>query len=58
MGGTCGTHGGGEKFLVFWLGGPNVREQWEDLSVGGKIKLVWPQGDRDRRGELDSVGSR
>jgi hypothetical protein len=31
VGGTCGTHGGGEKCLQeFWLGGPKVRDHWED----------------------------
>jgi hypothetical protein len=29
--------GRGEVFTGFWLGGPKVRDHWEDLGVGGKI---------------------
>jgi hypothetical protein len=29
----------GEGFTGFWLGGPKVRDHWEDLGVGGKITL-------------------
>jgi hypothetical protein len=40
MGGTCGTHGGGEGrgevFRGFWLGGSKVRDHWKDLGVGGE----------------------
>jgi hypothetical protein len=43
MGGTCGTHVG-EVFTWFWLRGPKVRDHWEDLGVGGKIKLRWTLG--------------
>jgi hypothetical protein len=25
----------------FWLGGPTVRDHWEDLGVGGRIILSW-----------------
>jgi hypothetical protein len=25
----------------FWLGGPKVRDHWQDLGVGGKIILRW-----------------
>jgi hypothetical protein len=40
VGGTCGTHGGeGEVFTGFWLGGPNIRDHWEDLGIGGRITL-------------------
>jgi hypothetical protein len=39
------------------LGGPKVRDHWEDLSVGGRITLRWTLGSRDRWGELDSPGS-
>jgi hypothetical protein len=39
----CAVHvarmGRGELFAVFWLGGPKVRDHWEDLSVGGRITL-------------------
>jgi hypothetical protein len=31
--------GRGEVFTGFWLGGPNVRDHWEDLGVGGRITL-------------------
>jgi hypothetical protein len=31
--------GMGEVFTGFWLGGPNVRDHWEDLGVGGRITL-------------------
>jgi len=28
--------GGGEScYTGFWLGGPKVRDHWEDLGVGG-----------------------
>jgi hypothetical protein len=27
--------GRGEVFTGFWLGGPKVRDHWEDLIVGG-----------------------
>jgi hypothetical protein len=29
----------GEVFTGFWLGGPNARDHWEDLVVGGRITL-------------------
>jgi hypothetical protein len=29
--------GRGEVFTGFWLGGPKVRDHWEDLGVGGRI---------------------
>jgi hypothetical protein len=45
-----------EMFTEFWLGGPKVRDHWEDLGVGGRITLRWLL-DRDRWGELDSAGS-
>jgi hypothetical protein len=44
VGGTCGTHGGEEKCLEFWLGGPKGRHHCEDLSVGGRITLRWNIG--------------
>jgi hypothetical protein len=31
--------GEGEVFTGFWLGGPNLREHWEDLGVGVRITL-------------------
>jgi hypothetical protein len=29
----------GKVCTGFWLGGPQARDHWEDLSVGGKITL-------------------
>jgi hypothetical protein len=43
MGWACGTHGGG-VFTGFCLGGPKVRDHWEDLGVGGRITLIWTLG--------------
>jgi hypothetical protein len=37
VGGTSVTHGGGEMFTGFWLGGPKGRDHWEDPGVGGRI---------------------
>jgi hypothetical protein len=31
----------GEVFTRFWLGGPMVRDHWEDLGVRGRITLSW-----------------
>jgi len=31
--------GRGEVFTGFWLGGPKVRDHWEDLEVVGGIIL-------------------
>jgi hypothetical protein len=31
--------GKGEIFTGFWLGGPKLRHQWEDLGVSEKITL-------------------
>jgi hypothetical protein len=40
VGRTCGTHvRRGEVFTGLWLGGPKVRDHWEDLGVGGRITL-------------------
>jgi hypothetical protein len=49
-----------EVFAGFWLGGPKLRDHWEDLSVGGRItlRLTLRRGDIYRWGELDSTGSR
>jgi hypothetical protein len=35
---ACGR---GEVFKGFWLGGPKVRDHWEDLGVNGSITLRW-----------------
>jgi len=41
VGGTCGTHAGGERCLQgFWLGGLKVRDHWEGQGVGGRIILI------------------
>jgi hypothetical protein len=34
----------GEVFTGFWLGGPKIRDHWEDLGVGGRISLRWTLG--------------
>jgi hypothetical protein len=40
VGGTCSTHGRrGEVLTGFCLGGPKVRDHWEDLGVAGRITL-------------------
>jgi hypothetical protein len=45
FGGTCGTHGGGERYLWgFWLGDPKRRDYWEDLDAGGTVTLRWILG--------------
>jgi hypothetical protein len=36
--------GTGEVFKGFLLGGPKVRDHWEDLGVGGRITLCWTLG--------------
>jgi hypothetical protein len=33
-----------EMLTEFWLGGPNARDHWEDLGVGGRITLRWTLG--------------
>jgi hypothetical protein len=37
----CHAWGRGEVFTGFWLGGPKVRDHWEDPGVGGRITLRW-----------------
>jgi hypothetical protein len=39
VGGTCGTHGRGEK--RFWWESPKERDHWEDQGVGGKLGSEW-----------------
>jgi hypothetical protein len=34
----------GEVLTGFWLGGPKVRDHYEDLGVGGRITLRWTLG--------------
>jgi hypothetical protein len=36
--------GEGRGVTGFWLGGPNVRDHWEDLDVGVRITLRWTLG--------------
>jgi hypothetical protein len=33
-----------EGFTRFLLGGPNVRDHWEDPGVGGRLTLRWTLG--------------
>jgi hypothetical protein len=48
------TAGEMEKvFTGFWLGGPKVRNNWEDLGVGGRITLRWTLG---RQGSMGRTG--
>jgi hypothetical protein len=39
VGGTCDTHGGGERFTGF-----SLRDHREDLGVIGEISLRWTLG--------------
>jgi hypothetical protein len=39
--GHVALRGGGEVFTGIWLGGPKVRDHWEDQGVGGRITLIW-----------------
>jgi hypothetical protein len=36
--------GRGEVFTGFWLGGPKVRDHWEDLGIRERITLSWTLG--------------
>jgi hypothetical protein len=36
----------------FRLGGPKLRDHWEDLDVGERITLWWTMGNRDSGGLL------
>jgi hypothetical protein len=36
--------GEGEVFTGFWLGGPKVRDHWEDIGIDGRITLRWTLG--------------
>jgi hypothetical protein len=42
-----------EVFTGFWLGGPKVRDHWEDLGVCGRITLSWTLG---RQGSMWRTG--
>jgi hypothetical protein len=45
--------GRGEVFTGFWLGGPKVKDHWEDLGVGKRITLRWTLG---RQGSTRRTG--
>jgi hypothetical protein len=36
--------GEGRGVYRFWLGGPKVRDHWEDLGVDGRVTLSWTLG--------------
>jgi hypothetical protein len=44
VGGTCSTHGEGRGVYRVLVGGPKVRDHWEDLGVGGRMTLSWTLG--------------
>jgi hypothetical protein len=41
----------GEVFTGVWLGGPNGRDHWEDLDVGGSITLGCTLGRKESMGQ-------
>jgi hypothetical protein len=41
---VCHAWRRGDVFTGFWLGRPKVKDHWEDLGVGEKIKLSWTLG--------------
>jgi len=45
------TWGRGEVFTGFWLGGPKIRYNWEDLGVSGMITLRWTFGRQRSMGQ-------
>jgi hypothetical protein len=42
----------GKVLTGFWLGGPKVRDHWEDIGVGGRITLKWTLGFCEHGDEL------
>jgi len=40
----CHACGRGEVFTRFWVGGPKVRDHWEDAGIGGRITLRYSSG--------------
>jgi hypothetical protein len=44
LAGHVARMGRGQVFTGFWLGGPKVRDPWEDLGVGVRITLRWTLG--------------
>jgi hypothetical protein len=54
VGGTCGTHGGGEMCLQsFGSDARRLRDHWEDLGVDERITLRWISG---RQGSMGRTG--
>jgi hypothetical protein len=49
--------GEGRSVYRIFVGRPKGKRPLENLGVGGRITLRRTSGNRDRRGELDSVGS-
>jgi hypothetical protein len=45
--------GRGEVFTGLLLGGPKVRDHWEDLGIGGRITLSW---NLRRQGSMGRTG--
>jgi len=41
VGGTCDTHVEGRGVYRFLVGGPERRDHWKDLGVGGRLILRW-----------------
>jgi hypothetical protein len=48
--------GRGEMFIGFRLGGPKIRDHWEDLGVGGRITLRWGKLGSASSAEAPVVG--
>jgi len=44
LAGHVARMGEGKVFTGFWLGGSKVRDQWEDLGIGGRMTLRWTVG--------------
>jgi hypothetical protein len=41
VGGTRGTHGGGERCVQVLVGRPKGRNHWDEKYIGGRITLRW-----------------
>jgi hypothetical protein len=52
---ACMGEGRGEVFTGFCLGGPKVRDYWEDLGVGGRITLSWNLGRWESMGRTGFI---
>jgi hypothetical protein len=57
MGGTCGTHGRGEKCKGFWSESQKERDHLEHQDVDGKMGTEWILGRLDGGGKVDPAGS-